>query len=143
MGVPQNLHKAFTLYQSAADSGLAVAQYKLGEMYENGRGLPRKDKDMAFNWYMKSSSNNYPIAHTRMGLIFYKGFGKIKQDHFEAVKYFELAAKHPSPDVTGITQFAFCLEMGVGVAKDLKSAIYYYDIAVKKLRSSRAMVNRF
>lgn len=36
--------KAFTLFQKAANQGVALAQYNLGLMYYNGRGVIQDDK---------------------------------------------------------------------------------------------------
>src|SRR5207249_6564781 len=42
-GVPKDLDKAKTLYCRAAKQGSADAQFNLGWIYANGRGVPRDD----------------------------------------------------------------------------------------------------
>ena len=42
--MPKDLGKAVQLYQKAADQGNDIAQYNLGLLYENGKGVP---KDLA------------------------------------------------------------------------------------------------
>ena len=47
-GVPRNPEKAASLYCQSAQLGDAVAQYNLGWMYANGRGVARSDETAAF-----------------------------------------------------------------------------------------------
>ena len=50
--------KSFTL---SAEQGNAYAQYSLGYMYENGRGVIQ-DKDRAHMWYNIAASQGYKYA---------------------------------------------------------------------------------
>ena len=44
---------AFQWYEKAANLENPIAQYYMGLMYENGRGI-NQNKVKAFNWYKKS-----------------------------------------------------------------------------------------
>ncbi len=48
-GVPQNARVAVNWYRKAAAQGLSEAQYNLGNMYENGKGVS-KDNAEAAKW---------------------------------------------------------------------------------------------
>ena len=49
-GVPQSDSAAARWWREAADKGDAIAQYRMGFLYEEGRGVPR-DVLMAGLWY--------------------------------------------------------------------------------------------
>ncbi|GBC10321.1 hypothetical protein RclHR1_09520006 [Rhizophagus clarus] len=54
IGMNIYLQKAFELYQKAANLGNIKAQFNLGKIYENGKGV-EKDMDQAIFWYKKSA----------------------------------------------------------------------------------------
>ena len=58
---------AFREYRSLADSGNADAQYRLGEMYNSGKGLPENPAKAAA-WYRKAALQGHPAAQNRRGL---------------------------------------------------------------------------
>ena len=57
----QNFSRAFSLYESAATSGNAEAQYQLSNLLILGAGTP-KDQDLAENWLEKAASQSHPAA---------------------------------------------------------------------------------
>ncbi|GBC07561.1 hypothetical protein RclHR1_07530010 [Rhizophagus clarus] len=67
IGVDINYEKAFDLYQKAANF-IPMAQYGLGEMYENGDGIV-KNIDQAINWYTKSFEQGYQKAQVRLKIL--------------------------------------------------------------------------
>jgi len=42
------------LYTKSAEQGFAKAQFNLGRMYANGKGVP-KDYEQAFYWYTQAA----------------------------------------------------------------------------------------
>ena len=52
---PQNYAEAARLFMRAADKDHARAQYFLGQMYDDGLGVPQ-DPGMAINWYMRAAA---------------------------------------------------------------------------------------
>jgi len=57
-------------YRKAAEQGHAEAQYKLGFMYQNGRGVKKDDKQAA-EWYRKAAAQGNKEAERalqRLGL---------------------------------------------------------------------------
>jgi TPR repeat protein len=51
-----------------AEQGDASAQFKLGEMYDNGQGVPQDDKQ-AMHWYRKAADQGDAIAQINVGVI--------------------------------------------------------------------------
>ena len=72
--VPQNDHNAIKWYRKAAEQGHAEAQFKVGLLYEKGRGLPRH-YGKAAEWYLKAAEQNFDNAQYRLGILHDKGLG--------------------------------------------------------------------
>ncbi len=64
IGMARNLAQAVLCYVQAADKGCAEAAYHLGELYEEGKGLPQ-DYQQAADWFAKSSQLHHPHGETR------------------------------------------------------------------------------
>ena len=83
--------RLFEEQQVLAEQGVANAQYSLGLMYDNGRGVPEDDKE-AVKWYRKAAEQGYAKAQYNLGAMYFLGMGVPKDDK-EAVKWWRLAAE--------------------------------------------------
>ena len=54
---PDSAERAVSLYKAAAAQGSALAQYNLGVLYEEGRGVP-SDPAQAALWYKRAVANH-------------------------------------------------------------------------------------
>lgn len=54
-----------SVYRGGIVNGLAAAQYQLGTMYEQGRGVGR-DTDAAAAWYLAAATQHYAPAVARL-----------------------------------------------------------------------------
>ena len=77
-----------------AKQGDANAQYNLGVMYDNGRGVPQGYKT-AVKWYRLAAEQGYADAQYNLGLMYAEGRGVPKDDK-TALKWYKLAAERPS-----------------------------------------------
>jgi TPR repeat protein len=78
-----------------AEQGDADAQYNLGFMYANGRGVP-KDEVEAVNWYRKAAEQGNAYAQFDLGLMYDTGQG-VAKDYKEAVIWYRKAAEQGLP----------------------------------------------
>ena len=78
--------------RTRANAGDAGAQYNLGVMYDNGRGVPEDDVEAAA-WYRKAAEQGYAAAQFNLGLSYINGRG-VPQDDVEAYKWFNLATTY-------------------------------------------------
>ena len=76
------LSEALSLYEKAAQLGNAGAEYKCGEMYDDGRDLHHggtpKDKDKAAKalyWYEKAAEQGHEDAQLTCSLWYDNGYG--------------------------------------------------------------------
>src|ERR1700760_3874361 len=82
---------AIELMRPFAEQGDAPAQYNLGLMYDNGRGVPR-DYTAAVQWYRKAAEQGHAAAQYSLGLMYDSGQG-VRQDYATASRWYQMAAE--------------------------------------------------
>ena len=82
-------------WRPLAEQGDADAQYNLGIMYENGRGVPQ-DYAEAVKWYRKAAEQGHASAQRNLGYMYDKGKG-VPQDYVQAHMWSNLAASRLPP----------------------------------------------
>ena len=73
-----------------ADHGLADAQAILGQMYQNGQGLPR-DYTQAALWYDRAARQGHGDAQFNLGTLYRYGAG-VPRDYIESWAWYDTAA---------------------------------------------------
>ena len=102
-----------------------AAQYNLGVMYRNGRGVSR-DQTEAVRWYRLAADQGDARAQYHLGVMYGNGRG-VPQDQTEAVRWFRLAADQGDTDAQ--FNLGFMYATGVGVSQDYVAAHMWYDLA--------------
>ena len=96
---------AFKEWKALAELGHAVAQRKLGAMYEGGQGVDQDFKEAA-KWFRKSAEQGDGDAQASLGLMYYQGRGAL-QDTTTAHMWFNTAVANGNEkardhrDITG------------------------------------------
>ncbi len=80
--------------RKAAEQGDAEAQFKLGEVYMQGKEIPRNDAEFV-KWWRKAAEQGHPAAQT--GLYFHFSFGS-PEDRAEGGKWLDKALAQGFPD---------------------------------------------
>ncbi len=124
-GAPVNLPDALKFLSQAADKGHAVAQYRLGTLYERGLGVAT-DPVKAAHWYELSANQGNRKAMHNLAVSYVSGAAG-KKDMAEAARWFAKAAALGLSD----SQFnlAILYERGDGVPQSLLDAYKWYSIA--------------
>lgn len=86
---------AVLILKKLARQGDPYAQFSLGAMYDDGRGLPRNLK-LALQWYKRAGAQGLADAQYMAG-YFYGGGRGVRQDPAAALYWFELAAAGGHP----------------------------------------------
>ncbi len=120
--------QAIREFRAAADRGDARAQNHLGQMYEDGQGLP-VDIASAVKWYQKAANAGEPAAQLNLGRLYRSGKG-VAQSDVTAVKWYRAAAEQG----LGIAQFFMGLmyDTGKGVPSDYVQAYKWFDLAARQ-----------
>lgn len=83
--------KALKYYQYAAEKNDSHAQFRLGYMYDKGKGVTQNYAE-AVKWYLKSANQGNESAQYNIGIMYENGRG-VKQDYSEANKWYLKAAE--------------------------------------------------
>ena len=83
--------KALKYYQYTAEKNDNHAQFRLGYMYNNGKGV-KQDHSEANKWYQKAAEQGNVFAQYNIGCMYANGNG-VKQDYSEANKWYLKAAE--------------------------------------------------
>ncbi len=120
--------KAFREWRPLAEQGDAKAQFNLGGMYRQGRGVPQDDAE-AMKWYRKAAEQGDAKAQGILGFMYDDGQG-VAQDYAEAVKWYRKAAGQ------GYAQAQYNLGLmyydGQGVSQDYVQAHMWSNLAAAK-----------
>ena len=120
-GVAVNFADAVKYLSQAAEKGQALAQYRLGALYEHGQGVAI-DPVKAAHWYELSANQGNRKAMHNLAVAYAS-----KKDMVDAARWFAKAAALGLPD----SQFnlAILYEKGDGVPQSLADAFKWYAIA--------------
>ena len=83
--------EAVERYRKAAEQGNAIAQFNLGVMYEQGRGVGQSDTK-AVAWFRQAAEQGYAYAQFNLGFMYEEGRG-VGQSDAEAVAWYRKAAE--------------------------------------------------
>ena len=81
--------QALKMFRQLATKGNAVAQFNLGLMYANGRGVSQDDEE-AVRWYRLAAAQGYARAQYNLGTMYASGQG-VTQDYASAHMWYNLA----------------------------------------------------
>jgi TPR repeat protein len=71
LGVNRYYEKAVHWWRQSALQNNAAAEYSLGLIYGEGKGVPAKDKSMAMAWLARAAQHVDRTATATLGLIFW------------------------------------------------------------------------
>ena len=115
-------------WRPLAEQGDTIAQYNLGIMYGNGRGVPQ-DYAEAVKWYRLAAEQGNTHPQFNLGVMYDNGRG-VPQDYAEAMKWYRLAAEQGSANA----QFNLggMYYRGLGVPQDYAEAMKWYRLAAEQ-----------
>ena len=129
--------RAAQLSRSLAEQGDAAAQFHLGVLYAQGRGVPEDDQE-ALKWYRKAAEQGYAPAHYNLGWMYHQGQG-VPQDYPAARKWYRKAAER------GFAQAQFALglmyDSGRSVPQDFIRAHMWYTVAAAALSGDAGKIS--
>ncbi len=111
-------------WQPLAEQGHAHAQYQLGLLYANGKGVA-KDDAKARQWYEKAAVQGHTEAQVNLGILLMYARGG-QQDYKMAVYYLRLAANQGND--LAQRRLGQMYERGEGVQQDYVKAYMWYSL---------------
>ncbi|MDM8545970.1 tetratricopeptide repeat protein [Candidatus Venteria ishoeyi] len=121
----KNYAQALSYCQPLAKQGKAKAQFMLGQMYEQGKGVAKNDST-ALDWYQQAAKQGHSAAQSVLGVRHYTGEGVV-QDYSKAAYWQTRAANQGYPEAQFILGVMY--ELGQGVPQDFVLAYQWYLLA--------------
>ena len=115
---------AYRLLKPLADQGYAPAQYNLGVMYRDGKGVPQ-DYATAASWLRKAAEGN-AAAQSRLGRMYENGQG-VAQDYAVAASWYRKAADQGDVSAQGFLGMMYY--NGKGVPQDYVQAHKWWNLS--------------
>lgn len=112
--------------EKAAEAGDAEAQFKLGALYANGKGV-KQDSKAAAQWLRKSAKQGMAPAQTLLGWCYAGGNG-VSQNPGEAIEWYSKAAEQGDTDAMSSLADLY-LEGQPGIERNIKQALNWYEKA--------------
>ncbi|MGE5326858.1 MAG: tetratricopeptide repeat protein [Deltaproteobacteria bacterium] len=119
--------EAIEILKQNAAQGNAVAQRKLGLLYENGAGVEQSYAE-ALAWYQKAADLGDRVAHNNIGVMHFAGFG-VPRNLDEAIKWFLRAADLGSAGA--MDNIGEMYSRGLGVAPNQAEALKWFRKAAE------------
>jgi len=125
----QEMHVAVCGWRAAAAQGHAQAQFALGIMFSQGRGVAQSDVEAA-RWYRKAADQGHADAQYNLGNMLYVVRG-VAQSDVDAARWFLKAADQGLADAQ--YNLGIMFDQGRGVAQsDVEAAWWYHKAADQK-----------
>ena len=112
-------------FRSAAERGDADAQFYLGGMYDDGKGVERDDRQAVY-WYRNAAQQGDADAQFYLGTMYSDGRG-VQKDDEQALFWYRKAAEQG--EVNAQAKLGGMYNAGVGVSTDLQQALYWAEKA--------------
>lgn len=139
IGVDTDFKQGMMCYKQAADKGDASAQQNYGSIYDKGKGV-EQDYGKAMGWFKLAAKQGHPRAQFSVGLMYADG-KSVPVNLKEAFYWYLKAARAKDPDTDAVLNVGLAYLHGLGVEKDVKQAVEYFQyIAVKGDKKAQFML---
>jgi hypothetical protein len=118
--------KAVQLWRPLAQAGDREAQYRLGVMYAEGKGVASNDAEAAL-WFERAAEQGEAMAQYNLGASYVEGSG-VRKDMAAAAKWFRRAADQGIP--LAQLNLGLLYASGDGVPQDNVEALKWIDLAI-------------
>jgi hypothetical protein len=122
----KDYEKAIAAWRPLADKGVAAAQYRLGVMYAEGKGVPANDAEAAL-WFERAAKQGDAAAQYDLGASYVEGTG-VRKDPTAAAEWFRRAADQGYP--LALLNLGLMYAAGNGVPQDNVEAMKWIDLAI-------------
>lgn len=115
-------------YRPLAAQGEPVAQFRLGVLYEEGKGIT-KDSREAIRWYVVASAQGHAEAAYNLARMYHDGRG-VPQDHRRARHWYKVAAQQG--DTKALVNLGVMTVHGDGGPRHYRKALELFSVAAHR-----------
>lgn len=126
----KEIETGLSLYtiKAAKTLGSPELQFKAGEIYSKGEGVPVNYEE-ALKWYTKSAEQNYPPAQTAIGTMYFYGDG-VSVNRVKGLELLKKAAEQNDSQAQFVLARIYC--MGEGVPINIDQCVMYNNKLAEK-----------
>jgi TPR repeat protein len=117
---------ALALWRPLADKGNPAAQYQLGTLYAEGKGVAQSDAT-AVQWFQRAADQGDAASQYNLAVSFAEGLG-VPKDDASAAKWFRRAADQGMPYAQLNLGFLYATRRGV--TPDDVEAVKWLELAI-------------
>jgi TPR repeat protein len=121
---PKNEMEGFRWIRMAAEQGNSVAEYMVGCLYHEGKGVP-KDEKAASHWLRIAASRGNLKAQKHLATMYY-----LDKNYKQSIAWYHLAAAQGDARAQALLGKQYF--QGEGVAKDEEAALRWLNLAAEK-----------
>ncbi len=114
--------------RAKAESGNAKAQFDLGMIYADGKGV-RLDYAEAIKWHRKAADQGSSNAQYKLGWIYYYSYG-VSQDYAKAAKWYRKAADQGNANAQ--ESLGLVYSEGLGVRYSNYDAYFWFSLSANQ-----------
>jgi uncharacterized protein len=112
--------------RKSAKAGDASAQFRLGQLYDEGTGVPQ-DYGQAKEWFEKAAKQGHAGAQVNLGTLYLQGEGAPQSSQ---MALFWLSRAAEQGHALAFAKLGWMYEQGRGVLQDFIQAHKWYSLAV-------------
>ncbi len=139
----KDMEQAAYWYRKAAAGGNIEAQYNMGVLYDQGKGVAA-DYTKSFKWFLSAANKGHMLAQFNLGNMYAKGAGVNKDEH-EAFYWYQRAAEQGEPSAQYNIGNRYAT--GTGASADQVKAQMWYSLAAEQgfeeAIKNRAIVEKY
>lgn len=125
----QDAEQAIVWLKNAANNGVAVAQFYLGLVYDNGGDASQYDPAQAVFFFRKAAEQGYAPAQNALGKMYEKGDG-VNRNNNEAFRWYKKAAEQGFSMAQHNLAISYLL--GEGIEQSDRKAFEWFTSAAKQ-----------
>lgn len=118
----QDLPRAIEIYQELIDRGERLAKYRMAELYQTGKGVP-KDISKYLELLTAAAEDGLSQAQSDLGQAYYFG-NDVEKDDNKAFYWLETSAKQGNEAIS-MYGLSMCYMEGTGTDKDINKCVYW------------------
>ena len=122
--------KAYDIWITPAQQGDPEAQYNVGLLYLQGRGVEQNDRE-ALKWFTYAGEQGLADAQYNAGVLFYTGKG-VYPDYNSAIDWWTLAAEQGHANAQNNLAIMYAFAYGTG--RDSARALELWTAAAQQPR---------
>lgn len=127
--LPQDFGMALSIVSAAAEDEDAEAQIMLGNMFENGMGVPKND-DVALTWYQRANRNSAGSAQANIDALEQRRASAESGELPDWMSgYVDMAE---SGDASAMYSIGYMYYLGQAIPQDYAKAIEWFEKAAEK-----------